>query len=56
LKGAIKLKIEDTKEIKDFEEKIKKLVIKEVIDRSENLKLTLLLAILRALNKLIQKY
>jgi len=51
LKGAIKLKIEDTKEIKDFEEKIKK-----VVDRSENLKISLLIAILRALNKLIQKY
>lgn len=55
-RGEIKLKIEDTEEIKDFEEKIKKLVIKEVIDRAENLKLSLLLAILKALNKLIQKY
>jgi len=40
---------------KDFEEKIKKLVIKEVIDRAENLKLTLLLEILKSLNKLILK-
>jgi len=45
------LKIEDSQEIKDFEEKIKK-----VVDRAENLKLSLLIAILKALNKLIQKY
>jgi len=41
----------DQKIEKDFEEKIKK-----VIDREENLKLSLLLEILRALNKLIHKY
>ena len=36
---------------KDFEEKIKK-----VVDRAENLRLSLLLEILKALNKLIHKY
>lgn len=41
----------DQKIEKDFEEKIKK-----VVDRAENLKLTLLLEILKALNKLIHKY
>ncbi|MBA7529750.1 hypothetical protein ES705_21949 [subsurface metagenome] len=35
---------------KDFEEKIKK-----VVDRTENLKLSLLLEILKSLNKLILK-
>lgn len=50
IERGIKLKMTDQKKIKDFEERIEKVVYK-----SDNLELNLLLEILKSLNKLILK-
>lgn len=50
-KGEIKLKIDDQKIEKELEEKISK-----VVDRKDNLELSILLEILKALNRLLHKY